>query len=160
MRWGDLAALDEAIAITEKAPDPKPIWPFTGYEDDAVTTMNLILEGKRLSWMRDSRLPVVIQLANLAHLSSLPYLIGALDDSNPEIQWHALRGAKGMRDRLLGRPRIRERYLIDDFYDKTKGPLPNARKQVSEKGNRLLEEMKQWWAAEGKAQYERRLPKR
>ena len=146
MLWGDTAALGEAIDVSRRSGQT---WSLEGLGDDAATTLNLILEGKRWPWMDGSRLSAAKQLSRIAHPSSLPYAVKAMDDPDSRIRWYAYFIADSIRKSRESPP---PRGFLADSYRTAETPL-------SAEGKRLIDEMKQWWETEGKRQFDYVLPK-
>jgi hypothetical protein len=146
MTWNDDSALVEAIEMTRKKPDGVFRWRFHGLKsDDAITSLNLILEGRRWPWMNPYRRQAAARLAELKSPRSLPYLIAVLDDPNMLIRYEALRGLQ----------RIRKMYPVKGWGDITqRARFLRADIPMSEEGLRLVQEMKQWWETEGRRQYD------
>lgn len=149
IRLGDATALSEEIERCRKLGRSFDT-DFTGLDsDDAVTTLNLILEGTRYPWMANSRRAAATQLRHIAHTSSLPYLIKALDDPNPRIRYHSY----GAIEKISGKTGIAK---VGEFMNT--GGIPRNG-PFSPKGEKLIDQMKQWWEREGKRQFDYVSPK-
>lgn len=153
MMYGDKAVLDEYIEACRL--DGRAYGAVCGFEafktDDIVTTLNLILEGKRWPWMEPSRVGAAAQLREIGHVSSLPYFIAALDDPDSRIRFYAFTGVQKLRGRKRYAP-------LRPFFDPKEGAAFTSDAPLSEYGIQMIQEAKEWWETEGKRQFDYVLP--
>lgn len=147
LRWGESSALKDAIELTRRG--ERVLLEFDQVKsEDALTTLNLILEGKRWPWMNDYRVAVVEHLRTLAQPASMPYLVRALDDPDRRIQFYSCTAIRKIRGLGMGPSARAFLYSMELEPD---SPLTAM-------GYEKVAEAKHWWAAEGNRRFARELP--